>query len=223
MRFLLVEDDPRLLLSLSEILERNGYLIDKAINFEDGYEKVFLAEYDLIIMDWMLPDGNGVDLCKKIRDEAITTPILLLTAKAMTEDITEGLDAGADDYLTKPFEIEELLARIRALLRRKEEFVSDCFTLDNLKIDFLKKNITRGKKSISLSPKENLILEYLARNSGKVVTREEIQSHAWDENSEILSNTVDVYISFLRKKIDFKGENPLINTIKGVGYRLCKN
>ncbi len=223
MRFLIVEDDHRLLQSLSEILERNGYLVDKAVNFEDGYEKVFLIEYDLIILDWMLPDGNGVDLCKKIRDEAVTTPILLLTAKAMTEDITEGLDAGADDYLTKPFELEELLARIRALLRRKEEFVSDCFTLDNLKIDFLKKNVSRAGKNIVLSPKENLILEYLARNSEKVVSREELLSHVWDENSEALSNTVDVYISYLRKKIDLKGEIPLINTIKGVGYRLCKN
>jgi DNA-binding response OmpR family regulator len=223
MRFLLVEDDPRLLLSLSEILERNGYLVDKAKNFEEGYEKVFLAEYDLIILDWMLPDGNGVDLCRKIRSEKITVPILLLTAKAMTEDITEGLDSGADDYLTKPFEIEELQARIRALLRRKEEFVSDCFTLDNLKIDFLKKIVTRGEKNINLSPKENLILEYLAKNSDKVVSREELLNHAWDEKSEALSNTVDVYISYLRKKIDLAGETPLINTVKGVGYRLCKN
>lgn len=223
MRFLLVEDDPRLLLSLSEILERNGYLVDKAKNFEEGYEKVFLAEYDLIILDWMLPDGNGVDLCRKIRSEKITVPILLLTAKAMTEDISEGLDSGADDYLTKPFEIEELLARIRALLRRKEEFVSDCFTLDNLKIDFLKKIVTRGEKNINLSPKENLILEYLAKNSDKVVSREELLNHAWDENSEALSNTVDVYISYLRKKIDLAEETPLINTVKGVGYRLCKN
>ncbi len=223
MRFLLVEDDPRLLLSLSEILERNGYLVDKAKNFKEGNEKAFLAEYDLIIVDWMLPDGTGVDLCKMIREEAITTPILLLTARAMTEDVAEGLDSGADDYLTKPFEVAELLARIRALLRRKEGFVKDTFELDNLKIDFLKKIVTRGKKSIILSPKENLILEYLARNSEKVVSRDELLTHAWDESAEVLPNTVDVYISFLRKKVDLKGETPLIATIKGTGYRLCKN
>lgn len=223
MRLLLVEDDERLLLNLSKILERSGYCVDKAANYKEGYEKVFLADYDLIILDWMLPDGTGIELCKEIRSESITTPILLLTAKAMTEDLTEGLDSGADDYLTKPFETEELLARLRALLRRKDEFVKDEFVLDNLKIDFFQKSVSRGNKKILLSPKENLVLEYLARNTNRVVTREELLAHAWNEEMDILSNTVDVYISYLRKKIDSKGNTPLIQTIKGAGYRLCLN
>lgn len=223
MRILLVEDDERLLLNLSKILERSGYCVDKAANYKEGYEKVFLADYDLIILDWMLPDGTGIGLCKEIRSESITTPILLLTAKAMIEDLTEGLDSGADDYLTKPFETEELLARLRALLRRKDEFVKDEFVLDNLKIDFFQKNVSRGNKKILLAPKENLVLEYLARNTNRVVTREELLAHAWNEEMDILSNTVDVYISYLRKKIDSKGNIPLIQTIKGAGYRLCLN
>lgn len=223
MRLLLVEDDRRLLTNLSQILERSGYCVDKAGSYKEGYEKVFLADYDIIVLDWMLPDGTGVDLCKQIRKEQLTTPVLILTAKSMIEDVTDGLDSGADDYLTKPFEMEELLARIRALLRRKPEFVSDIFSLDNLKINFLNKSVKRGRRSILLSPKEQMILEYLAKNSSKVVTREELQEHAWDGASETLSNTVDVYISYLRKKLDIAGEAPLIKTIKGSGYRLCKD
>lgn len=223
MRLLLVEDDSRLASSLSQILERSGYCVDIAATYDDGYEKVFLEEYDLIILDWMLPDGTGVELCKEIRKEQLATPVLMLTARGISEDIAEGLDAGADDYLVKPFETKVLLARIRSLLRRKDQYVGDEFVLDNLKIDFSKRRVVRGKRKIDLTPKEMLILEYLARNQDGAVSRDKLFAHAWDENAELLSNAVDVYISYLRKKIDQKGDVPLIKTIKGMGYRLCKD
>ncbi len=223
MRFLIVEDDHRLLASLKQILEREGYSVDVANNYTQADDKVFVEDYDLVILDWMLPDGNGIDLCKSIRAESITIPILILTAKGMAEDLEEGLDAGADDYLVKPFESVELLARIRALLRRKESFIKDDFMLDTLNVNFLHKTVTRSKKTINLTPKEFLILEYLARNNEKAIGRSELLSHIWDENYEIESNIVDVYINFLRKKIDLANELPLIKTVKGVGYRLCKN
>lgn len=223
MRIFLVEDDTRLRQSLVSILTRNGYQVDTSSTYVSGFEDVFLSDYDLIILDWMLPDGNGVDLCKEIRNEGLSTPILILTAKSMVEDIETGLDSGADDYLTKPFEMIELLARIRALLRRKDTLTPDIFELDTLKINFLEKSVFRSSKEITLSPKELATLELLARNSHKVLSRDEIFSKIWDSEDDMMSNTVDVYISFLRKKVDTKDQVPLIKTIKGVGYRLCKN
>ncbi len=220
MRLLIVEDDQIIGPRLVEVLQEEKYAVDLATDYEAGLASGLANDYDVIIIDWMLPDGSGVDLCRELREEKVTTPILVLTARSQLEDKVTGLDAGADDYLTKPFEVDELLARVRALLRRKDEVVSDTLTIDDLTIDFGTRTVERGDVSIYLSPKEYGLLEFLARNGERVVDRMEILAHVWDENADMFTNTVDVHIRYLRKKID-DGRRPLIKTIKGKGYRLC--
>lgn len=223
MRLLIVEDDRRIAESLKVILTHYGISVDLADTKNEGYDKALNEDYDLAIIDWMLPDGQGVDLCKEIRSENVQYPILMLTAKSMVDDITLGLDAGADDYLTKPFDTKELLARVRALSRRKQQFVPDIFELDSLSINYATREVFRNNTKIDLSPKEYGMLEYLAKNSNKAVAREELLGHVWDENADSFTNTVDVHIRYLRRKIDDGYDNKLIHTIKGKGYRLCRN
>lgn len=223
MRILLVEDDESIGKSLSELITRQGFVVDWAMSKTEGLEKIFTDEYDLFIFDWMLPDGSGVDLCKQVRSEGFSTPILILTAKGQLDDKVEGFESGADDYLTKPFEMKELLARIKALLRRKDEFVTEVVRVADLVVDFGKRVVKRSENIIELSPKEYGILEYLLRNRERVVDRVELLGHVWDESADLMSNTVDVHIRYLRSKIDDGFDKKIVETVKGKGYRICED
>jgi heavy metal response regulator len=220
MRILLIEDEKRLSHFVKKGLTENGFAVDQAF---DGEEGLYLAEhetYDVVVLDVMLPKMSGVEVCRKLRELKKETPILMLTAKSKLENKLEGLDSGADDYLTKPFEFAELKARINALLRRSYHQVSNNLTIDNLEVDPSKHTVFRNKKPIKLTPKEFSILEQLLRQKHEVVTRTQIIEHVWDYNFDSLSNVVDVFIGTLRKKID-KGEKvKLIHTLHGVGYMI---
>ncbi|HLD26335.1 MAG TPA: response regulator transcription factor [Patescibacteria group bacterium] len=218
MRILLIEDEKRLSHFIKKGLTENGYAVDQAF---DGEEGLYLAQhetYDVILLDVMLPKMNGIDICKKLRALKKQTPILMLTAKSEIENTVEGLDSGADDYLTKPFEFVELTARINALLRRSYHHVSNKLTLNDLEVDLSKHTVFRSKKPIKLTPKEFAILELLILKKHTVVTRTQIIEHVWDYNSENLSNVVDVFIGTLRKKIDKNEKVKLIHTLHRVGY-----
>ena len=220
MRILLIEDEKRLSHFVKKGLTENGFAVDQAF---DGEEGLYLAQqetYDVIVLDVMLPKMSGVEVCKKLRLLKKETPILMLTAKSELEDKVEGLDSGADDYLTKPFEFAELKARINALLRRSYHQVSNNLTIDNLEVDPSKHTVFRNKKPIKLTPKEFSILEQLLRQKHEVVTRTQIIEHVWDYNFDSLSNVVDVFIGTLRKKIDRGEKIKLIHTLHGVGYMI---
>ncbi len=220
MRILLIEDEKRLSHFVKKGLTENGFAVDQAF---DGEEGLYLAQqetYDVIVLDVMLPKMSGVEVCKKLRLLKKETPILMLTAKSELEDKVEGLDSGADDYLTKPFEFAELKARINALLRRSYHQVSNNLTIDNLEVDPSKHTVFRNKKPIKLTPKEFSILEQLLRQKHEVVTRTQIIEHVWDYNFDSLSNVVDVFIGTLRKKIDQGEKVKLIHTLHGVGYMI---
>ena len=224
MRILLVEDDARIGKNLKTILERNSYSVDLSVSIYEAKEHIQVETYDLFIFDWVLPDGTGIELCKFIRSTSLQTPVLILTAKTQLEDKVEGLDAGADDYLTKPFEKDELLARVRALMRRKEQdVVSPITKVADLELDTNSMAAKRNGVSIELTTKEFALLEYLARNVDKVMTREEILTHVWDENADAFNNTIEVHIRYLRLKIDEKHARKLIKTVKNKGYMLCSN
>lgn len=218
MRILLVEDEVRLSHFIKKGLIEYGFAVDQA---HDGEEGLYLATeetYDLIVLDVMLPKLSGIELCKKLREIKKETPVIMLTAKSEVEDKIEGLDGGADDYLTKPFVFAELKSRINALLRRSYRQVSNILTLADLEVDPIKHTVIRAGKLIQLTPKEFAILELLLRRKHEVVTRTQVTEHVWDYNFDSLSNVVDVFIGTLRKKID-KGYNiPLIHTLHGVGY-----
>lgn len=221
MKILIIEDEKKMASFLERGLKEEGYVVDLAEDGEKGWEYVMANEYDLLIVDWMLPKMSGVDLCKKIREEGKKIPILILTAKDAIEDKIKGLDVGADDYLTKPFNFDELLARIRALSRRppniKDETVLRC---GNLSMDLIKRRVLLGEEEITFSQKEFSLLEYLLRHTGEVVSRTAIAEHVWDLHFDPMSNTIDVYINFLRKKIMEKNVNFKIETVRGSGYRL---
>ncbi len=218
MRIILIEDEKRLSHFIKKGLTENGFAVDQAFDGEEGLYLASHETYDLVILDVMLPKMSGVEVCKKLRLLKKETPILMLTAKSELEDKVEGLDSGADDYLTKPFEFGELKARINALLRRSYHQVSNNLTVDNLEVDPIKHTVNRAGKMIKLTPKEFAILELLLRRKHEVVTRTQVIEHVWDYNFDSLSNVVDVFIGTLRKKID-KGYNiPLIHTLHGVGY-----
>lgn len=218
MRILLVEDEKRLSHFIKKGLVEHGFAVDQA---HDGEEGLYLAKeetYDLVILDVMLPKLSGIELCKKLRELKKETPVLMLTAKSEVEDKIEGLDSGADDYLTKPFVFAELKARINALLRRSYRQVSNNLILADLDVDPVKHTVNRAGKSIKLTPKEFSILELLIRRKYEVVTRTQIIEHVWDYNFDSMSNVVDVFIGTLRKKIDKGYKVPLIHTLHGVGY-----
>ena len=221
MKILVVEDEHRIAQAIKEGLEQESYAVDVEHDGEDGYNAAHADEYDLIILDVMMPVMDGFEVCAKLRAENNHTPIIILTAKDQTKDVVNGLDSGADDYLAKPFSFDVLLARIRALLRRPHDSFGSLLRVADLTLDPAEKKVTRGGKIIKLSAKEFAILEYMMRNPGKILSKNNIMTHVWDFDSNILPNNVEVFITYLRAKIDkpFKKPN-LIHTMRGFGYKL---
>ncbi len=221
MRILVVEDEHRIAQAIKEGLEQETYAVDVAYDGEEGYNFASVEDYDLIIMDVMMPKMDGFEVVKKLRTDGTHTPVIMLTAKDQNKDIVNGLDSGADDYLAKPFSFEELLARIRALLRRPKETINNVLQVQDLTIDTNSHKVTRAGKEIKLSSKEYALLEYMMRNQGKVLSKNNLIAHVWDFDSDILSNNVEVFITYLRNKIDkpFKGPE-LIQTVRGFGYKV---
>ena len=220
MRILLVEDEKDLAAIIKKGLEENGYSVDMA---HDGEEGLYMAENypaDVIILDIMLPIMDGLTILKKIREQDIKTPVLMLTAKDTIPDKIKGLDSGADDYLSKPFDFSELLARIRALIRRSGDVKEAIIGVGDLEIDTATHEVKRGGRLILLSAKEYALLEYLAYHKGHVVSRFDITEHIYSEEFDLDSNVIDVYINFLRKKIDKEFDTKLIHTVRGAGYIL---
>ena len=220
MRILLVEDDTAIARSLKEGLEDEAYAVDVANDGSEGYRTAAADDYDVIILDIMLPEMNGYEVCRALRNDGNKTPILMLTARDAKRDIVEGLDTGADDYLAKPFSFDVLLARIRALLRRPNEKLEEILQVGDLKLDPSSKKVTRASQEISLTAKEYGVLEYLMRNKGKVLSKEQIISHVWDFDADVLPNNVELFIMFLRRKIDKPFKLKLIHTVSGFGYKL---
>ena len=221
MRVLLVEDDKRIAGFVSKGLRENAYAVDLAPNGEEALYQVSINTYDVIILDIMLPLKDGLTVCRDIRKSYnLKTPILMLTARDAVEDRVMGLDSSADDYLIKPFDFTELLARLRALLRRSAEIRPPKIVIADLEIDTVAQKVRRAGQEISLTNKEYALLEYLAREAGKVVGRAEIAEHVWDENFDVFSNLIDVYIKRLRTKMDENFERQLIHTRRGAGYIL---
>lgn len=220
MRILVVEDEKKVASFLKKGLEEEYYAVDCAY---DGEEALFMAEtneYDLMLLDIMLPKIDGLEVLKGVRDKGLTLPVLMLTAKDSVEDVVKGLDAGGDDYLTKPFAFAELLARVRALLRRKEREPAGELRVADLVLDPATHTVSREGQEIDLTAKEYALLEYLMRHVNRVVTRTMISEHVWDYHFDPLTNVIDVYINHLRKKIDLNSSQRLIHTIRGVGYML---
>jgi len=222
MRILIVEDEHKIANSIKQGLEQENFAVDVSYSGTEGYDLAATEDYDLIILDLMLPGMDGMEICEKLREEEIHALVLMLTARTEIEDRVKGLTNGADDYLTKPFAFTELLARIRALLRRPNKILPDKITCEDLCVNTQDYIVKRSGKEISLSKKEFSLLEYLIRNKNKVLTKEQIINHVWDYDSNVLPNTVEVYIGYLRKKINspFKGKTKLINTVRGFGYIL---
>jgi DNA-binding response OmpR family regulator len=222
MKILVVEDEHRIANTIKEGLEQERYAVDVVYDGETGYDLASTEDYDVIVLDLMLPKMDGLEICQKLRQEDIHTPILMLTAKGQIQDKIKGFNSGADDYLTKPFSFEELLARLRALSRRPKKVLTDVLKVKDLTINLNNFKVIRDGKDIKLTSKEFSLLEYLMRNSGRVLKKEQIISHIWNYESDVLPNTVEVYIKTLRKKIDrpFSDQKSLIHTIRGFGYKL---
>ncbi|HPS94564.1 MAG TPA: response regulator transcription factor [Deltaproteobacteria bacterium] len=220
MRILVIEDEKKVAEFIGNGLAEEGYAVDTAHDGEQGYFLASTSEYDVILLDVMLPKIDGITLCTKLRAEDCQTPILMLTAKDAVKDKVRGLDAGADDYVTKPFAFEELLARIRSLLRKTYLHQGTRFQVDDLVLDTATHTVTRAGTVIPLSVKEYALLEYLMGNAGSVVTRAMISEHVWDINFDTFTNVIDVYISYLRNKIDKGRKTRLIHTVRGRGYVL---
>lgn len=220
MRILLVEDEPKVSSFIKQGLEENKYEVDIAYDGALGYKLAKRNDYDMMIFDIIIPNMNGLELCKAVREVKPNTPILLLTALGTTDDKVTGFDAGADDYLVKPFEFKELLARIKALTKRGSGIVetSNSIKVGDLVLNLDRKNAKRGEKTIELTAKEFALLELLMRNKGKVLSRSQIAEKVWEVNFDTGTNVVDVYVNFLRKKIDKDYENKLIHTQIGMGY-----
>lgn len=220
MRILLVEDESNAAKMLAKGLREETYAVDVAGDGEFALEQAFTNDYDLIILDVMLPSKNGFEVCRELRKSGTETPILMLTARDAVEDRIEGLDAGADDYLAKPFDFDELLARVRALLRRRPALFPDTIEIADLSIDTRSRQVSRGEKPIDLTAKEFALLEYMARNVNKVVGRASIAEHVWDESFDPFSKVIEVFIQRLRRKIDGDSSLKLIKTRRGEGYML---
>lgn len=222
MRILLVEDEHKIANATKKGLEQEAFAVDVAFDGEYGYDLASTEDYDLIILDLMLPKIDGLEICRKLREENIHTPILILTARGQLEDKVGGLNSGADDYLVKPFAFAELLARVRALTRRPKDVLGTVLTVGDLDLDTRSFQVERGKKEIKLSKKEFALLEYLLRHKGQVLTKDQIINHVWDYEADVLPNTVEVYIGYLRNKIDrpFKNKPQLIRTARGFGYKI---
>ncbi|HEY8992579.1 MAG TPA: response regulator transcription factor [Candidatus Microsaccharimonas sp.] len=221
MRVLIVEDEHKIARALKKALEQETYAVDVAYDGDEGYAMATTEPYDIAIIDRMLPgDYDGLGIVKAMRDAKVHTPVLFLSALGSISERTAGLDAGADDYLVKPFALEELLARVRALLRRPTEQQSAILEAGDLTLDTITYSVERGGKSVQLTSKEFALLEYMLRNPGRPLSKEVIISHVWDYDADILPNTVEVYIKYLRNKIDSPFKKPLIHTVRGFGYKL---
>jgi DNA-binding response OmpR family regulator len=220
MRLLLVEDDRKAARVLSRGLHEEGFVVDIADAGYVGGELAAANRYDVILLDWLLPRKDGLAVCRDLRSRGIRTPILMLTARDALSDRVSGLDGGADDYLTKPFAFEELLARIRALLRRSELTRPPVLKIADLSLDPVTHRVVRGEVDVRLTPREYAILETLMRHAGEVVTRARIGESVWEDDPEDLTNLVDVHVSHLRRKVDDGRDAPLIHTVRGRGFRL---
>lgn len=220
LRILVVEDEPKLNELIVKKLKSQGYSVDACLNGRDALDYFSCAEYDVVVLDIMLPGISGLEILRTIRGRGDDTPVLFLTAKDSIEDRVNGLDRGADDYLVKPFSFDELTARIRVLIRRKSNNVSNILSIADLTVDCNLRTVTRGDIRIELSAKEFAILEYLIHNQGIVLSRDKISRHIWNYDYEGGSNVVDVYIRYLRRKIDDNFEPKLIHTVRGAGYVL---
>jgi DNA-binding response OmpR family regulator len=220
MRVLLVEDEPGIAQFISQGLKEAGYATDIATDGQEGLDYAASAEYDIIVLDIMLPQMDGLQVLRKLRSQGLKTPVLLLTARDAVEDRVRGLDAGADDYLFKPFALSELLARLRALLRRPPMQQDTILRVSDLEMDVAIREVRRAGKSINLSPREFTLLEYLMRHPRQVLTRSQITEHTWNFDFYENSNVIDVYIGYLRRKIDHGFNKPLLHTVRGVGYCL---
>jgi heavy metal response regulator len=220
MRILVIEDEKKVANFIKKGLEEEHYAVDTAYNGETGLYMTEVNEYDLVVLDLMIPKIDGLEVLKRIRGNKNSVPILVLTAKDTVEDIVRGLDLGCDDYLTKPFEFKEFLARIRALLRREKEEKEPALKIADLTLSLVTHKVVRKGKEIELTSKEYALLEYFMRNPDKVLTRTMISEHVWDYHFDSMTNVIDVYVNYLRKKIDKGFEPKLIHTIRGVGYIL---
>ena len=221
MRILVVEDEPAAAAVLSKGLREHAYAVDVAADGSTALEQAYISDYDLIVLDVLMPGINGLEVCRRLRSQGIAAPILMLTARGEPDQRVEGLDVGADDYLAKPYHFPELLARIRALLRRGPALASSLFMIEDLTIDIRARGVQRGGRSIQLTSKEYALLEYLARRQGDVVSRADIAEHVWDDSFDPLSNLIEVYIQRLRRKIDDGHAVKLIRTRRGLGYTLA--
>jgi len=220
MRILVVEDNHRLNRSLTSSLVYEGYSVDSAYDGQEGQDLAEMTQYDVILLDILLPQKDGLEVCRDLRRRRVQTPILLLTARDSIDDRVQGLDCGADDYLVKPFAMRELLARLRALLRRQQPYKQGQLAVGGLVVDPLSHTVEREGRALELTPKEFALLEYLMYHPNQVVTREMIEQHIWNYDFECESNVIDVYVRRLRRKIDDPFTAKLLTTVRGVGYRL---
>jgi two-component system copper resistance phosphate regulon response regulator CusR len=220
MRILLVEDEPRMANVIAKGLREQSYAVDVAQDGDAGLYQTSINDYDAIILDVLLPQRNGFEVCRELRANGTATPILMLTARAAIDDRLTGFDAGADDYLTKPFSFRELLARLRALLRRDSQLRPEVLEIEDLVIDSASHRVSRAGRDVQLTAKEYALLEYLARRAGHLVSRAELAAHVWDDSFDPFSNTIEVYINRLRKKIDGNHSLKLLHTRRGEGYIL---
>lgn len=225
MRVLVIEDEHKIANGVKKGLEHESYAVDVVYDGTEGYDMALVEQYDVIILDIMLPGMDGIEICKKLREQNIHTPILMLTSKSQIEDKVLGFNSGVDDYLTKPFAFAELLVRIRALTRRPQNSVGTVLTIGDLTLDTTNYEVKRAGQKIRLSNKEYALLEYLMRHKDQVVTKEQIINHVWNYDADVLPNSVEVYIRYLRTKIDVPfPEKPLIHTVKGFsGYKLSEH
>ncbi len=222
MRVLLVEDDDRLASSVANQLRQAGFAVDVVARGADALRESAISPYDAIVLDLQLPDADGMEICRRLRERGTPVRIIMATARDGVADRITGLDTGADDYLVKPYSVQELIARLRALLRRPESALSTVYQVGDLELDTATRVARRATRTIELTTKEFMVLEYLMRNSGRVLTREQISEHAWDANYDPFSNVIDVYVARLRRKVDQPGEPQLIETVRGAGYRLAE-
>ncbi len=220
MRILVIEDDHEIADSIKKGLKDNSYAVDVAYDGINGFDLASTENYDAIILDWMLPKLSGIDICTKLREQRNNTPILFLTAKSQLDDKVKGFTQGADDFLVKPFAFAELLVRIKALLRRPKEVLQIELALGDLKLNTSNYEVKREHIAIHLSQTEFALLEYLMAHAGKVISKKELIDHVWNFDANILPNTVETYIGYLRNKIDKPFKKPLIHTIKGFGYKI---
>ena len=220
MRILLVEDEPRMANVIAKGLREQAYAVDLAEDGDAALYQASINDYDLIVLDVLIPQRDGFEVCRELRSRGDTTPILMLTARAAVDDRITGFDAGADDYLTKPFSFRELVARVRALLRRDAQLRPDIYQLEDLIVDSGSHRVSRAARTIELTAKEYALLEYLVRRAGQLVSRAEIAAHVWDDSFDPFSNSIEVYMNRLRKKIDEDHSIKLLHTRRGEGYIL---